>query len=166
MSFKEHVFQYNPKLFKDDRGYLKVISEDNSLGVSYKESFSKKGVFRGMHIQTPPYSQVKHIMIMQGKIIDYLIVLDRNSEHFGNIYSQEITCSDKIYKIPEYCAHGYYALQDSIIRYLCIGQYSEQNEISINECHHSKDNLIISKKDQDGISLKKAKELFKKISWK
>ena len=55
MSFKEHVFQYNPKLFKDDRGYLKVISEDNSLGVSYKESFSKKGyleacIYRHRHI--------------------------------------------------------------------------------------------------------------------
>tara|TARA_B110000003_G_scaffold238858_1_gene244666 strand:+ start:158 stop:655 length:498 start_codon:yes stop_codon:yes gene_type:complete len=165
MTFKEHVCQYDPDLFKDDRGYLKVISEDKSLGMSYKESYSKKGVFRGMHIQTPPYSQVKHIMIMEGKIIDYLIVLDRKSEHFGEIFSQEIDHSNKIYKIPNYCAHGYYALQESVIRYMCIGQYSEENEISINECHHGLDNLIISKKDREGISLKKAKELFREVSW-
>ena len=42
----------------------------------------------------------------------------------------------------------------------------KKNEISINECHHSKDNLIISKKDQDGISLKKAKELFNLVGKK
>lgn len=165
MNFNKYISQYEPAIFKDQRGYLKVISEDNSLGVSYKESSSKKGVFRGMHIQIPPYSQVKHIMLKEGRIIDYLIVLDKNSTDFGKIFSQEINSSERIYTIPQFCAHGYYALKDSVLRYLCIGQYSEENEISIYECHQDKDNLIISDKDQQGISLKEAVESFKTITW-
>ena len=165
MTFNKYVSQHDPVIFKDERGYLKVIAEDHSLGVSYKESSSKKGVFRGMHIQIPPYSQVKHIMLKEGRIIDYVIVLDKNSIDFGKIFSQEINHSERIYTVPQYCAHGYYALKDSVLRYLCIGQYSEENEISISECHQDKDDLIISNKDRRGISLEEAVESFKTIRW-
>ena len=165
MNFSKHVSHYDPLIFKDKRGYLKVISEDNSLGIAYKESSSRKGVFRGMHIQMPPYSQVKHIMLLKGQIIDYVLVLDKDSSDYGKIFSKEIKSSERIFTIPQYCAHGYYALKDSVIRYLCIGKYSEENEVSIFEGFQDKDNLIISQKDQEGISLEEAVESFKTIEW-
>lgn len=165
MNFNNHVTNYDPIIFEDDRGYLKVISEDNELGVAYKESSSKEGVFRGMHIQIPPYSQTKHIMLAQGKIIDYIIILDKNSSDFGKTFSREINHSERIYNIPRYCAHGYYAKQDSILKYLCIGSYSEKNEISISEWGQENDDLIISDKDKQGISIDEAVKLFKTITW-
>ena len=42
MSFDKHISKYEPILFEDSRGYLKVISEDSNLGISYKESFSSQ----------------------------------------------------------------------------------------------------------------------------
>ena len=151
MSFKKHVNKYGPIEFNDSRGYLKVISEDNNLGISYKESFSKQGVFRGMHIQKPPYAQTKHIKVLQGLIVDYVIVLDKDNSDFGKIFSQEIEASENVYTIPKYCAHGFYASKDTILRYLCIGKYNEEHEISIKECYFDKEEAIISNKDKDGI---------------
>lgn len=165
MNFNNHVINYDPIIFEDDRGYLKVISEDNDLGIAYKESSSKKGVFRGMHIQIPPYSQTKHIMLAKGKIIDYIIILDKDSPDFGKIFSREIDQSERIYVIPEYCAHGYYANEDSVLKYLCIGHYSEKNEISISGCEKESNDLIISDKDKKGIPMDKAIKLFKTITW-
>jgi dTDP-4-dehydrorhamnose 3,5-epimerase len=165
MNFNNHVINYGPIIFEDERGYLKVISEDKKRGVAYKESLSKKGVFRGMHIQIPPFSQTKHIMLAQGRVIDYIIALDKNSPDFGKVFFREINHSERIYNIPEYCAHGYYAIEDSILRYLCIGQYSEKNEISISECTQGKKDLIISYKDRRGITMDDAVKLFKTITW-
>jgi len=165
MTFKNYVKKYDPIIFNDSRGYLKVISEDSELGISYKESFSKKGVFRGMHIQMPPYPQVKHIKILSGSIIDYIIVLDKKSKDFGNVFSKRIDESEATYIIPQYCAHGFYAAKDTILRYICIGPYSENYELCIKE--HPKDlkDLIISNKDQDGIILQDCIDLFKETKW-
>ena len=165
MSFKKHVNKYGPIEFNDSRGYLKVISEDNNLGISYKESFSKQGVFRGMHIQKPPYAQTKHIRVLQGSIVDYVIVLDKDDSDFGKIFSQEIEASENVYTIPKYCAHGFYASKDTILRYLCIGKYNEEHEISIKECYFDKEEAIISNKDKDGILLEECIDLFKNINW-
>ena len=90
MSFKKHVNKYGPVKYDDSRGYLKIISEDNNLGISYKESFSKLGVFRGMHIQKPPYAQTKHIRVLQGSIVDYVIVLDKDNPDFGNRFKKDL----------------------------------------------------------------------------
>ena len=165
MSFKKHVNKYGPVKYDDSRGYLKIISEDNNLGISYKESFSKLGVFRGMHIQKPPYAQTKHIRVLQGSIVDYVIVLDKDNPDFGKIFSQEIEASENVYTIPKYCAHGFYASKDTVLRYLCIGKYSEEHEICIKECYFDKEEAIISNKDKDGILLEECVELFININW-
>lgn len=165
MSFDKHISKYEPILFEDSRGYLKVISEDSNLGISYKESFSKSGVFRGMHIQVPPYEQTKHICVLEGTIIDYVIILDKENQDFGKTFSQEIKASEKVYTIPKYCAHGFYAKEDTILRYLCIGKYSEVNEICIKECYVESDNLIISSKDKSGTRLENCINTFKEIDW-
>ena len=165
MSFSKHVTKYGPITFDDSRGYLKVISEDVELGVSEKESVSKKGVFRGMHIQSPPHKQVKHIRILKGSIIDYVIILDKESEDFGKTFSTEIHASNDIFSIPSYCAHGFYAQEDTVLRYICIGKYSEDHEICIKQQPDKISGLIVSKKDENGISLNACLQSFNKIKW-
>lgn len=165
MTFENHVSKYCPISFDDSRGYLKVLSEDAELGMSYKESFSKKGVFRGMHIQGPPYLQTKHIRILQGSIIDYVIILDKQNKDFGKVFSKKIDSSEAVYSIPRYCAHGFYALEDTVLRYICIGTYSEKDEVCIKEHPKNLDDLIISNKDQNGITLKECIKSFDKTIW-
>ena len=165
MSFKKYITQYEPIKFEDSRGHLKVLSEDNQLGVSYKESFSKKGVFRGMHIQSPPYSQVKHIRVLQGSITDYVIILDRRNKDFGKTFSRNIDASESIFIIPHYCAHGFYANEETVLRYICIGHYSEEHEVCIKEHPNNLDELIISNKDKLGKPLIECIEDFSKLKW-
>tara|TARA_B100000767_G_scaffold267011_2_gene285161 strand:+ start:1447 stop:1947 length:501 start_codon:yes stop_codon:yes gene_type:complete len=165
MSFSKYVTKYSPIIFDDNRGYLKVISEDTDLGVSYKESFSKKGVFRGMHIQSPPYKQVKHIKVLSGSIIDYVIVLDKASDDFGKTFSTQIFASNDVYSIPSYCAHGFQAIEDTVLRYICIGKYSEDHEICIKQQPDKISDLIVSKKDENGTSLNECLQFFNKIKW-
>ena len=163
--FEEIVSNYEPQIFEDKRGYLKVISEDLVTGVSYKESFSLKNVYRGLHIQYPPFAQTKHIMVKSGCIIDYVMVLDPKSKNFGKIFNSKLSSSEMIYTIPKFCAHGYLALEDSVIRYLCLGKYSEKEEVSIRPFEWADDNLIYSVKDENGLTLEEAINVFSKIQW-
>ena len=56
-------------------------------------SFSKKGVIRGMHLQTKK-SQGKFVSVIKGKIFDVVIDLRKNSKTFGKQYHS--TLSEKI----------------------------------------------------------------------
>ena len=45
----------------DSRGHLDVLYEQGDLVL--KRSFSRAGVFRGMHLQSPPHQQTKLIRV-------------------------------------------------------------------------------------------------------
>ena len=83
------IENFSPKIFKDSRGSNNLIFEDASI--CYKESHSKKNVFRGLHIQIPPNYQEKYISVSKGSVIDYILCLDHESEHYGQLKQFEIT---------------------------------------------------------------------------
>ena len=73
---------------KDYRGYFKELIRENKLGKKFPflvMSFSKKGVIRGMHLQTKK-SQGKFVSVIKGKIFDVVIDLRKNSKTFGKQY--------------------------------------------------------------------------------
>ena len=113
------------KRFNDDRGYLDVLYE--SQHIVLKRSFSKKGVFRGMHIQVAPYLQTKLIRVVDGRIIDFLVDFEDKE---NNITWKEITPVDEWVKIAPNYAHGFYAMEDTTFEYICDGEYKETSEIS------------------------------------
>ena len=154
----------SPKIFQDSRGSNNLIFEDASI--CYKESHSKKNVFRGLHIQIPPNYQEKYISVSKGSVIDYILCLDHESEHYGQLKQFEITPDEGFFKIPKYCAHGYLALEDSVFSYICVGKYSEEDEITILMKGDFYLDKIVSDKDTKGISYDEAIEMFTKISWK
>ena len=158
------IENFSPKIFKDSRGSNNLIFED--AGICYKESHSKKNVFRGLHIQIPPNYQEKYISVSKGSVIDYILCLDHESEHYGQLKQFEITPDEGFFKIPKYCAHGYLALEDSVFSYICVGKYSEEDEITILMKGDFYLDKIVSDKDTKGISYDEAIEMFTKISWK
>jgi len=158
------IENFSPKIFKDSRGSNNLIFEDASI--CYKESHSKKNVFRGLHIQIPPNYQEKYISVSKGSVIDYILCLDHESEHYGQLKQFEITPDEGFFKIPKYCAHGYLALEDSVFSYICVGKYSEEDEITILMKGDFYLDKIVSDKDTKGISYDEAIEMFTKISWK
>lgn len=132
---------------EDGRGSLEVLYE--SSNVVLKRSFSKKGVFRGMHIQLPPYEQTKLIRVVSGKIIDFVV---EPTDGVNKVYWQEVIADTDWIKIDSKFAHGFYALEDTVFEYICDGAYNESAEQSYSivdfvESEFGVGQLILSEKD-------------------
>lgn len=107
----------------DDRGYLDVLYERGD--VVLKRSFSRAGVFRGMHWQRPPHIQTKLIRVVSGSILDF--VFDPESAH-KVLHYRNITPADGWFEIGAHLAHGFFANEDTEFEYLCHGAYNESAE--------------------------------------
>jgi dTDP-4-dehydrorhamnose 3,5-epimerase len=138
---------------EDSRGYLDVLYEQGD--VVLKRSFSRAGVFRGMHWQRPPHAQTKLIRVVSGRIFDFVVDL---SETPIRLHQREIVPADNWVQIDSNLAHGFYATEDTEFEYLCVGAYNESAEssFSIVEFLESKlglTQLILSAKDKAAPSL-------------
>ena len=143
----------NPLRFEDNRGFLEVLYESDTTVL--KRSFSKKGVFRGMHVQKGPHYQTKLIRIISGKIVDFVVDIESDDKQ---VYYTEITPDMEWVKIDKHYGHGFYALEDTVFEYICDGAYNEQAEIAfnINEFLAQKmqyGDLVISQKDANAKAL-------------
>lgn len=96
-------------------------------------SFSKKGVIRGMHFQTPPHAHAKIVFCPVGAIRDVVLDLRKSSETFGQHLSQELSAENHhaLY-IPPGCAHGFESLADgSMTYYLVSSEYSREHDAGV-----------------------------------
>jgi dTDP-4-dehydrorhamnose 3,5-epimerase len=131
----------------DDRGHLDILYEHGE--VVLKRSFSRAGVFRGMHWQRPPNAQTKLIRVVSGRILDF--ALDPSLAP-ARLCWRELLPSDGWIQIDAHLAHGFYAIEDTEFEYLCLGAYNESAEasFSIVDFLQSKlglTQLILSRKD-------------------
>ena len=90
----------------DSRGHLDVLYEQGDLVL--KRSFSRAGVFRGMHLQSPPHQQTKLIRVASGRILDFIA---DPSEQPARLFRREIVPSDGWIQIDAHFAHGFYAIE-------------------------------------------------------
>ena len=114
-------------------------------------------VLRGLHFQTPPYSQSKLISVSNGEILDVVVDTRKNSETFGKYFSINLSSKNKkILFIPKGFAHGYLSLtDDTIVDYKVDNYFNESsqsgiyfNDPSLNiDWKLDKQNFIISEKD-------------------
>jgi len=137
----------NPLKFDDDRGHLEVLYETDTTVL--KRSFSKKGVFRGMHVQKAPHYQTKLIRIISGKIIDFVVDIEGDDQQ---VHYTEITPEMEWVKIDRQYGHGFYALEDTVFEYICDGAYNESAELAFSIVDFLKQKmqlgeLILSNKD-------------------
>ncbi len=146
--------------YNDDRGNLTVAFNENfdtSQKLSRKTSKTFAGCFRGMHIQTAPSRQEKITSVVSGKIMQAFMDLDKSSVFFGLILLTKICASDNItLRIPSNFAHGFYAFEDTVFDYICIGEYNLSCELSINPGEFLMEQNLsakLSEKDQKGINI-------------
>jgi dTDP-4-dehydrorhamnose 3,5-epimerase len=161
------LFSIQPKVFGDDRGYfLESFSEKKYapfLGdfkfVQDNQSFSTKGVLRGLHFQKPPFDQGKLVQVIKGSALDIAVDIRKDSPTYGEHISILLNEKEKNqFWIPPGFAHGFCALEDdTIFSYKCTNYYSPENESSIlwNDKTLNIDwkieDPIISEKDKKGI---------------
>ena len=168
------VLLIEPHIFEDDRGgffesfNLNEFRKATSLDVSFVQdnhSKSNKGVLRGLHYQSTPYSQGKLVRVIQGEVFDVAVDLRKSSPTFGKYVSQILSAENKkqIW-IPEGFAHGFLTLsQTSEFLYKVTNFYNPVYE----RCIHWNDNFLkidwpsflkieVSAKDALGKSFKEA----------
>ena len=118
-------------------------------------TISKKNVLRGFHFQYK-HQQSKLVIVIKGKILDWVIDLRKYSSTFGKTFS--IILSEKNCKslyIPKGFAHAYFSIQKMNIIYYKLSDYYNPkfedgiyfNDKDIN-AKWPKTKLILSKKDK------------------
>lgn len=137
----EGLFILEPRIFHDARGYfyesynqqkLKELGID-TIFVQDNQSYSQKGVIRGLHFQKPPFAQAKLVRVIKGKVLDVAVDIRKSSPTYGQHYSVILTGENhRQFYIPEGFAHGFVALEDdSIFTYKCSQFYHKESEMSI-----------------------------------
>jgi dTDP-4-dehydrorhamnose 3,5-epimerase len=110
-----------PKIFADSRGFfLESFHKERYADLSAhfvqdNTSFSKKGVIRGMHFQE---GQAKLVSVGFGKIYDVVVDMRKDSPTFKEWFG--IVLDDQKRQqlfVPSGFAHGFCALQDSLVNY-------------------------------------------------
>lgn len=131
------VIEIIPTKFQDERGfffesYNKYDFFKNGIAVEFVQdntSFSWKNVVRGMHFQFPPYEQGKLIRVLAGRILDVVVDIRRGSSTFGKWVSRELSSeNNKMLWIPPGFAHGFFAIEDSIVHYKVTREYNREAE--------------------------------------
>lgn len=126
-----------PMVFSDIRGNLFESYNDEVFalyGLNLKfvqdvEAISKKGVLRGMHVNIK-HPQGKLVRVLDGKILDVVIDLRRESKTYLSCFSIELSGMNKkqLY-IPERMGHGYLALSDSRVLFKTTTHYIANDEL-------------------------------------
>lgn len=97
-------------------------------------SFTRKaGTVRGMHFQKPPFSEIKLVRCLKGKIFDVIVDIRKNSPTFLKWHGEELSAENfKMIYIPKGFAHGFQTLEDnSELLYLHNGFYTPEAESGI-----------------------------------
>ena len=166
-----------PKIIRDERGYfMESFNEktfQNGIGqavhfVQDNQSFSTKGVLRGLHYQTGEHAQAKLVRVLQGEVLDVAVDIRPDSPTFGQYESVLLSGENqKQFFVPRGFAHGFLVLSETAtFFYKCDNFYNKESEggiiyndetININ-WQFSLEDLIISEKDKVQPTLENAKK--------
>ena len=74
---------------------------------------SSQGTLRGLHYQSPPYTEAKLVRCTRGRIFDVAVDLRPGSPYFRSWTAHELS-EDNYHGlyVPEGCAHGFLTLRD------------------------------------------------------
>lgn len=121
------AYLITPFYASDERGgFIKDYNIDtfiaNGIPHDLKEVFytiSKKGVIRAMHFQLQK-QQAKLVRCISGHIYDVITDLRPSSPTFGKSLGFHLTEENhKTLYVPQFFAHGYLVIEDSIVSYKC-----------------------------------------------
>jgi dTDP-4-dehydrorhamnose 3,5-epimerase len=172
-------FILEPTIFKDERGYFmesfnertfqKGVNQDVHF-VQDNQSFSTKGVLRGLHFQCGEHVQAKLVRVLQGEVLDVAVDIRPESETYGQYVSVLLSADNqKQFFVPRGFAHGFLVLSETAtFFYKCDNFYNKESEggLIYNDPALAIDwnlpatDLIISEKDQILPTLENAKKIW------
>lgn len=116
------AFIIEPKIFADERGqFYRYFCKNEFSAIGHHKEWvqmnhsytAKKATIRGMHYQLPPFSEIKYLRCIAGKIWDVIVDIREGSPTFLQWMGVELSAENKkaLY-IPEGFAHGFETLTD------------------------------------------------------
>lgn len=172
-------FIIEPKVFHDERGYFMESYNQNTFNdgightttfVQDNQSYSTKGVLRGLHYQTGTHAQAKLVRVLQGEVLDVAVDMRPESETYGQSYSILLSAENKKQLfIPRGFAHGFLVVSETAtFFYKCDNFYNAAseggfiyNDPTMNiDWGFAEENLIIAEKDRALPTFKNAKKVW------
>ena len=163
-----------PDVRRDPRGsfyesYKKGEFQANGISEDFvqdNQSFSTRGVLRGLHFQIAPHPQAKLVRVLKGRAFDVAVDIRKDSKTFGKYSASVLSEENKqMLYIPAGFAHGFCVLEDNTeFLYKVSDFYSPRHERGIiwNDPAIGIDwpkldgAFVLSEKDQKYPTLKKA----------
>lgn len=161
----EDLVIINPTVFPDERGYFFEAYNQSKFevnGINYNfiqdnQSFSKRGVIRGLHLQINPFAQAKLVRVLEGEILDVAVDLRKNSPTYGKHFSVILSAENKKQlMVPHGFAHGFSVLSETAsVLYKVDQVYHKESERGIRyddpvldiDWRISSDEVNVSEKD-------------------
>ena len=130
-----------PRVFEDSRGYFfeaysHAQFHENEIKYQFiqdNQSFSTRGVIRGLHLQINPFAQAKLVRVLQGEILDVAVDLRKNSPTYGQHFSVVLSAENKKQlMVPHGFAHGFSVLSETAsVMYKVDQLYHKESERGI-----------------------------------
>lgn len=135
----EGCFIIEPTILSDERGYFmesfneKTFTDKAGRDIHFvqdNQSYSTKGVLRGLHYQTGDHAQAKLVRVLHGEVIDVAVDIRPGSETYGQYEAVLLTGDNqKQFFIPRGFAHGFAVLSDAaVFFYKCDNYYNKDSE--------------------------------------
>lgn len=168
----EGLVVVKPVVFTDNRGYFYEtynVNKYKDLGITNNfvqdnESKSNFGTIRGLHSQIGEFAQAKLVRAQQGKVLDVVVDIRKDSKTFGKYFSIELSDENKLQlMIPRGFLHGFSVLSETaIFCYKCDNFYNKEseravlwNDIDLNiDWKIDKNKAIVSEKDKNNMTFR------------
>jgi dTDP-4-dehydrorhamnose 3,5-epimerase len=134
------LLEFIPRLFGDPRGvfyetFSARLMQEMGLPadldwVQDNQSKSQPGVLRGLHFQRPPHAQAKLVRVAQGRALDVVVDIRRDSPTYGQHAKVELSeAQGNVLFVPVGFAHGFVALEENtLFLYKCSNYYAPSAE--------------------------------------
>ncbi|HWD87899.1 MAG TPA: dTDP-4-dehydrorhamnose 3,5-epimerase [Mucilaginibacter sp.] len=162
----EGCFVLEPRVFGDSRGHFfesfnqqkfTELTSHNIPFVQDNQSYSTKGVLRGLHAQTGASVQSKLVRAVKGEVLDVAVDMRKASKTYKQHFSIRLSDQNNLQLfIPRGFLHGFVVLSDeAIFQYKCDNYYDKSAEAGAHYADRElaidwilpHDQLIVSDKD-------------------
>ncbi|HMI07188.1 MAG TPA: dTDP-4-dehydrorhamnose 3,5-epimerase [Flavobacterium sp.] len=173
----EGCFILEPNIIKDERGYFmesyneKAFQQATGQAIHFvqdNQSFSSKGVLRGLHYQTGEHAQAKLVRVLSGEVLDVAVDIRPGSKTYGQHVSVILSAeTQNQFFVPRGFAHGFLVLSETAtFFYKCDNFYNKESEGGIIyndetlaiDWNFPQKELVISEKDTVQPVLEKSKK--------
>lgn len=164
-------FILEPTKYGDSRGYFfesfnartfNTLTGSETIFVQDNQSYSSRGVLRGLHAQSGDHAQAKLVRVLSGEVLDVAVDVRPGSPTYGEHVAVRLSATNnKQLFIPRGFLHGFVVLSETAtFFYKCDNFYNQASECGIHPLDKTLNidwilptaELLLSDKDQQAPS--------------